>query len=447
MYIVFCVYLGCVGKLICAETLGYIVRMKLFFYMVLMWCAALNSYGEGTARNHPENELLARPSVHISVGIKDADIIGRDNRVLQAAVDYVGQLGGGVVEVGPGEYLMRDSLHMRTGVTLRGAGIATVLKKDKEVRSPLAADGDFGECAVTVENSEGFEVGFGLHVATKRVSGFHTICATILNKSGNYLTLSWPLNADCMMADEAYAATLFPVISAYHVEEFRIENLAIEGNREYNSIINGCRGAGIFFYQGDAGVIQNCTVRGYSGDGISFQQSNDVQVLDCVVEKCAGGGIHPGSGSQRAVIRGCKSTGNDKDGFFFCWRVRGAVVENNTFTGNGETGISIGHKDSDNIIRNNIVADNARGGVQWREEKEPMAAHNITFTGNTLRNNGSYGLYIGGETNGTVIRDNNIDCNVSDSVGIRVGKRAGDVVIENNRIHAAQEILDERPLK
>lgn len=418
--------------------------MKIIFSSLVMCCILVNFTSPAMARNHPENEWLDSPRLHITVGQQDADIVGRDNRALQAAMDYVGQLGGGVVEVGPGEYLMRDSLHMRTGVTLRGAGTATVLKKDKETRSLLAADGDFGECAVTVGNAEGFEVGHGVHVATKRVNGFHTICATILNKEGNYLTLNRPLNADCMMADEAYAATLFPVISAYHVENFRIENLTIDGNREHNGIINGCRGAGIFFYQGDAGIIQNCMVRGYSGDGISFQQSNDVQVLDCVVEKCAGGGIHPGSGSQRAVIRGCTSRENDKDGFFFCWRVRGAVVEDNTFIGNGAVGISIGHKDSDNSIRRNVIADNAGGGVQWRGETEPMAAHNITFMGNTLRNNGSIGLYIGGETNGTVIRDNIIECAGANSVGIRIGSKAGEVVIENNQIHAEQEISDER---
>lgn len=418
--------------------------MKTIFSSLVMCCILVNFTSPAMARNHPENEWLDSPRLHITVGQQDADIVGRDNRALQAAMDYVGQLGGGVVEVGPGEYLMRDSLHMRTGVTLRGAGTATVLKKDKETRSLLAADGDFGECAVTVENAEGFEIGYGVHVATKRINGFHTICATILNENGNYMTLSRPLNADCMMADEAYAATLFPVISAYHVENFRIENLTIDGNREHNGIINGCRGAGIFFYQGDAGIIQNCMVRGYSGDGISFQQSNDVQVLDCVVEKCAGGGIHPGSGSQRAVIRGCTSRENDKDGFFFCWRVRGAVVEDNTFIGNGAVGISIGHKDSDNSIRRNVIADNAGGGVQWRGETEPMAAHNITFMGNTLRNNGSIGLYIGGETNGTVIRDNIIECAGANSVGIRIGSKAGEVVIENNQIHAEQEISDER---
>ncbi len=418
--------------------------------LAFLVCQAFSGNGDTTlrnvsaSRNHPENELLAQPAIHITVGQRDADIVGTDNRALQAAVDYVGQFGGGVVEVGPGEYLMHDSLHMRSGVTLRGAGDATVLKKDEEVRSLLAADGDFGECAITVQNPDGFEIGRGVHIATKRVHGFHTICATILNKRDNYLTLSRPLNADCMMADDAWAATIFPVVSAYHVVNFRIENITVDGNRDKNGRIDGCRGAGIFFYQSDAGIVENCTVRNYNGDGISFQQSNDVQVLNCVVENCTGGGIHPGSGSQRAVVRGCKARYNDADGFFFCWRVRHTIVEDNEFSNNRATGISIGHKDTDNLIRRNLIADNAKGGVYWRDETEPMAAHNITFTENTVRNNGPYGLRIDGETTGTIIRGNIIECNDPNSVGIRIGEKTGEVIIEENEIDAVQEISDNR---
>ena len=56
----------------------------------------------------------------ITVGVEDADIIGRDNRALQAAVDYIAGLGGGTVKIGPGEFLMRDSLHLRSDVIVRG---------------------------------------------------------------------------------------------------------------------------------------------------------------------------------------------------------------------------------------------------------------------------------------------------------------------------------------
>ena len=56
----------------------------------------------------------------IAVGQTNADLLGTDNRALQAAVDYVAGLGGGIVEIGPGEYLMRDSLHLRPRVVVRG---------------------------------------------------------------------------------------------------------------------------------------------------------------------------------------------------------------------------------------------------------------------------------------------------------------------------------------
>src|SRR4051794_31832684 len=65
----------------------------------------------------------------IKVGRSDADIVGSDNRALQAAVEYIAQLGGGTVEIGPGEYLMRDSLHLRPNVTVRGTPRSTILRK------------------------------------------------------------------------------------------------------------------------------------------------------------------------------------------------------------------------------------------------------------------------------------------------------------------------------
>ena len=106
------------------------------------------SPADQAGRRYAENALHAQPAIHIRVAPSNADITGSDNRALQAAVDYVGNLGGGVVEIGPGNYLMRDSLHLRSRVTIRGAGEETVLRKAKEFRSPLVADGDFGEAAL-----------------------------------------------------------------------------------------------------------------------------------------------------------------------------------------------------------------------------------------------------------------------------------------------------------
>ena len=398
-------------------------------------------------RKHAENDLHAQPAVRITVGHRDTDITGTDNRALQAAVDYVGNLGGGIVEIGPGEYLMRDSLHLRSRVTVRGAGANTVLKKDREYRSLLAVDGDFGEAAITVQDTAGFTIGRGIYVASKSQRNFHGVCATILNTRDNYFTLTRSMNADIMMADDGFAATIFPVISGYHLEDARVENLTVDGNREENPTkVDGCRTAGIFLYRGDSCIITHCTVRDYSGDGISFQQSNDVRVEKCVVERCAGFGLHPGSGSQRPTVKDCRAIANGEDGFFFCWRVRGGLAEGNWLENNGGHGMSIGHKDSDNFVRNNTIIGNQRGGVYWRAETKPMAAHRVTFEANTVRDNEGWGLFVDGATDGTIIRNNVIvDSGAGrQATGIRIGKEAGEVTLEGNKIRTETPVEDDR---
>jgi hypothetical protein len=98
------------------------MKTRTFILLLTNLLAAGIASADQAGRKHAENDLHARPAVQVTVGVHDADIVGRDNRALQAAVDYVGNLGGGVVLIGPGEYLMRDSLHLRSRVSVRGAG-------------------------------------------------------------------------------------------------------------------------------------------------------------------------------------------------------------------------------------------------------------------------------------------------------------------------------------
>ncbi|MHC4325479.1 MAG: hypothetical protein ACYSUX_14535, partial [Planctomycetota bacterium] len=74
----------------------------------------------------------------ITVGKKNAQITGGDNRALQAAVDYIAGLGGGTVRIGEGLYVMYDSLHLRDNVTVKGVKGNTILKKADGIVCPLA---------------------------------------------------------------------------------------------------------------------------------------------------------------------------------------------------------------------------------------------------------------------------------------------------------------------
>jgi hypothetical protein len=139
----------------------------------------------------------------IKVGLSDADLTGADNRVLQAAVDYIAALGGGTVEIGPGQYEMRDSLHLRSFVTVRGTPGKTILRKAKGSVSPLGLDGDFGEEQITIADTIGFEPGDGVAIWDSHANGFHTTVARITGRNGNTFSISCPLNADCMIGDGA----------------------------------------------------------------------------------------------------------------------------------------------------------------------------------------------------------------------------------------------------
>jgi len=396
---------------------------------------------------HSKMAQLAR----VTVGHKDTDLIGSDNRVLQAAVDYIGGLGGGTVEIGEGEYLMRDSLHLRPNVTVRGVKGKTILRKAAGAVSPLAIDGDFGEEQITVQDPNGFASGCGVAIWDKNAGGFHTTVARITGQNGNIFSISKPLMADCMVDGSAKAATVFPVVSAYDTEGVRIEDLVIEGNKEANVQLNGCRGAGIFLYRGFGTVISGCTVRNYNGDGISFQQSNDVTVVDCISEDNAVLGIHPGSGSQRPTVRNCVARRNGSDGLFLCWRVRHGLFEDNLLEENGQFGISIGHKDSDNVLRRNMVRLNKQHGVFFRNEALGMAPHRNRLEDNTIENNGGAEIRIRGEVNDLTFVKNTIrdtrQGGDNPDIGILIEERAGKVNLQDNTIQTKVQIDDKRASK
>lgn len=389
----------------------------------------------------------------ITVGTHDTDISGTDNRALQAAVDYVAGLGGGVVEIGPGEFVMHDSLHLRSFVTVRGTPGKTILRKAKAAATPLAIDGDYGEEQITLVEPKGFKVGHGVAIWDKASGGFHTTVARITGQNGNTFSIDKPLNADCMVQNKAQAATVFPVVSGYNLEGARVENLTIDGNKSENVSLNGCRGAGIFLYRGFGTVIENCVVRNYHGDGISFQQSNDVLVKGCTSENNAGLGVHPGSGSQRPIVRECIAKSNGEDGLFLCWRVRHGLFEKNILENNGRFGISIGHKDTDNLLRENQVRANAQDGVFFRNETLGMAGHRNRLENNIIENNGAKaeaaGIRVRGETRNLVFRNNIIrDTRAGEarkqSVGIRIDEQAGEIELDGNQIDAGTKIEDRR---
>ncbi|GAH36284.1 unnamed protein product, partial [marine sediment metagenome] len=144
------------------------------------------------------------------------------------------------------------------------------------------------------------------------------------------------------------------------------------------------------------------------------------------------------------------------DGLFLCWRVRHGLFEENILEGNGRFGISIGHKDSDNLLRRNRVRLNHRDGIFFRKESLGMAAHRNRLEENIIENNGTggeaAGICIRGQTNNLVfknntIRDTRTDEAQTQTTGIRIEEQVGKVVLDGNKIEAKIRIDDRRASK
>src|SRR5205085_12587783 len=139
---------------------------------------------------------------------------GHDHRALQAAVDYVAGLGGGTVFIGPGRYQVRNALMLRDNVRVVGVPDQTILAACDGFQTPLAADGDCNQRAITVADPSGFRIGDGVAIVDERASGgFEVTTATIIAKEGtSTFRISRPLYVDYLVSRKASARLVFPIV-------------------------------------------------------------------------------------------------------------------------------------------------------------------------------------------------------------------------------------------
>jgi len=122
-------------------------------------------------------------------------------------------------------------------------------------------------------------------------------------------------------------------------------------------------------------------------------------------------------------------------GIFLCWRVKGGTFEENESRENRRYGISIGHKDTDNLFLRNRIVGNGIAGIHFRNESEPMAGHRNQFRDNLIAGNAQYGVRVDGETHDLLFEGNEFadDGERHQKVAISIGPQAFHVVLSANR--------------
>jgi hypothetical protein len=385
--------------------------------------------------------MTARREPVLTVGQNEGDLRGADDKILQAGVEYLHRLGGGVLRILPGEYLMHNALYLRPNLTVCGSGPDTVLKKAPSVVTPLLQDADWFEAAVRVAHPDGFAVGGGILLRAYYDGGAYPMIVvkdTITAMDGDVLFLSRRLEQNMWPGHRATASTLFPLITGEYVHGVTVENLTLDGDRAHNEELNGNYVGGVFIQHCDRWTFRNVTARNYSGDGFSFQVCDDIHFEDCTSENNGLLGFHPGSGSQRPVFRRCVSRGNDQ-GIFFCWGVSDGLVEACICSDNRDYGITIGHRDTDARIVGCTIERNAKVGILFREEERAfLAGHRTLIASSVIRDNGfeadGVGIEIRGEVYDTAMRNNRLEDagHSRQKIGVRIGPAAQRVELADN---------------
>jgi nitrous oxidase accessory protein NosD len=376
----------------------------------------------------------------ISVGVKDADLIGTTDKVIQAAVDHVARLGGGTVHIKPGTYRFRNAVYLTPRIRILGSGPETVLIKDPSISTKLAADSDWYDQEVTLADARGFRLGDGVCFQARNPDNGGTIVLkrTLVSRSGNRFKLDRALRENLWLKGEPIASTLFPVLSGENLSGVVIENLAIDGNKAENDLLDGNYAGCIWLQDCSDVTIRKVIARNYHGDGISWQVCHDVLVEDCHSHDHSGLGFHPGSGSQRSVIRSNRSERN-QIGIFFCWGVRYGLAEKNTIVAARESGISIGHRDTDNLIRDNTITGSGKVGILFRDELAAFGPHRNRCEGNRIVDSGpgdGIGVDVRGRAESVTLSRNEIreTRKPMSRVGIRLGPETRDISLTGNRI-------------
>lgn len=387
----------------------------------------------------------------ISVGPKSGDIVGSSDKALQAAIDYIAGKGGGTVQILPGTFTLRNALHLPSNIRLSGSGLETIITKGPSETVALSEDSDWYDQEITLQKSADFQVGDGVVLIAKNPSnGSQTVIKrSLVARSGNRFKLNDGLRKNLWISGKPTVSSLFPLLTSEYTRNVVIENLTLDGNRKNNTNMNGNYGGCIFLQDCNRYTIQNVTTRNYNGDGISFQICHDVKIENCHSHDNADLGVHPGSGSQRPLILNNRLE-NNKIGLFWCWGVKYGLAEKNQLNGNNFS-ISIGHNDTDNIMRQNKITNSGTVGILFRNDtrgKNFWANRNTVIDNEIINSGGAEGVAIDvtGKTADITISGNKIveQRQPMQRTGIRIGSEAGAIKLADNQIQGFMKSIDDQ---
>ncbi len=332
----------------------------------------------------------------------------RTNAAIQQAVDEVADEGGGTVFLPGGEYLLKSAVRLKTNVTLRGEGRATVLKRVPFVQVALTRDAENGAREVRVNGTAGFEEGMEVlcwDTANFDAATMDHAWAIVRKVDKDRVILDRDLPHSYLVAKGAILTNAFYGIHGDNIAGARVVDLTIDGG-----VRDSERG---FVFTEPGGYAGGGAYKtGHQQMGIQFTDCTDCQVVNCRVFHCGGNGIsasggenirfigcdsfangwhgyHLGlskQGATRCVMQNCRAHHNAMVGVYVCWNVFEGVFTGNHVTDNNGDGFLIGPYDERNVFAGNIISRN--GGCGIIAVRRAFAGRSNTFVDNIISDNG-----------------------------------------------------------
>lgn len=414
--------------------------------------------------SRPSPELTQKITMALTIRItpKDTDSHGHHGAAIQHAIDTVSAQRGGTIRLAAGTYILRGPLRMKSHARLEGEGESTVLTGVPFVCSPLKEDADIGQKEIHPQSTDGFLPGSGLTLLDKRKgSAMAKVPFTIQHVQNGVIYLDEFNHTDWIAEEGGLAMNYFPFIVIQNAHRVEIADLRIDQKRADDAVAleRDVWGAGIYARYSEDILLERLIVENAYGDGLRCGGCLGVRWISCTVRNNTHYGVHPGSHTKRVVLEDSEIHGNGSDGVYVCWGVDHSVYRRNHIHHNGHrihrTGFCIGHKDTDSLVEDNHIHDNAKHGIHIRIKTEANGAHRNTFRNNLVENNGrpwaevpqhlkdlvphhsleGAGIFINGVTRDLVFENNTIrNSNGMQKRGIHVGPGVINPVFTGNKI-------------
>ena len=238
--------------------------------------------------------------------VPDANIPGFTSEAIQIALDAVKARGGGIVRLNPGTFKITGPVRMSDNTSLIGSGKTTILQKCDGFKTSFIIDADWGMLKAEVKDASGFSIGMGIELYDdEHDQGWDVTTAVITDIQGNTIYFDNRTVNDYISSLNGTVTNSFSIIEAVDAENVKIADLVIEGNKNTNDYINGCRGGGIYIHKSRNCIVENVKINEFNGDTFSWQITENITIRGCEASNGNGLGFHPGTGSDHSIVENC----------------------------------------------------------------------------------------------------------------------------------------------